>query len=175
MISRLIAKRDELFSARPHVPLVIEPDPARKLALAMSLADVCSCLADEDISRGHPIKLLVRIIFSAPVRRRHRAVGGPFYARSGRLSRRRIRQMAHRNRENSGESQWTLSVSSSPGHHAGASHAPGAAATSISAPMRRHHSPAGGFPVQDAGRARVARQASPDEFVHVMQLTSKKR
>jgi hypothetical protein len=97
------------------------------------------------------------------------------FTRSGRLSRRRIRQMAHRNRENSGESQWTLSVSSSPGHHAGASHAPGAAATSISAPMRRHHSPAGGFPVQDAGRARVARQASPDEFVHVMQLTSKKR
>jgi hypothetical protein len=80
VISRLIAKRDALFSARPHVPLVIEPDPARKLALAMSLADVCSCLADEDISRGHPIKLLVRIIFSAPVRRRHRAVGGPFYA-----------------------------------------------------------------------------------------------
>jgi hypothetical protein len=75
VISRLIAKRDALFSARPHVPLVIEPDPARKLALAMSLADVCSCLADEDISRGHPIKLLVRIIFSTPVRRRHRAVG----------------------------------------------------------------------------------------------------
>jgi hypothetical protein len=38
MISRLMAKRDELF---PHVPLVIERDPTRKLALAMSVADVC--------------------------------------------------------------------------------------------------------------------------------------
>jgi hypothetical protein len=65
MISRLMAKRDELF---PHVPLVIERDPTRKLALAMSVADVCSCLADEDVSRGHPSKRLVRIIFSAPVR-----------------------------------------------------------------------------------------------------------
>jgi hypothetical protein len=32
MISRLAAKCDELFSARAHVPLVIERDPARKVA-----------------------------------------------------------------------------------------------------------------------------------------------
>jgi hypothetical protein len=78
VISRLMATRDELFYARPHVPPIIDGEPTRKLALAMSLADVCSCLADEDISRSHPIKRLVRITFSAPVRRRHRAVGGPF-------------------------------------------------------------------------------------------------
>jgi hypothetical protein len=40
VISRLAAKGDELFSARPHVLLVIERDAARKVALAMILADV---------------------------------------------------------------------------------------------------------------------------------------
>jgi hypothetical protein len=73
----------------------------------------------------------------------------------------RIRQMAHRNRENSRESQWALSVSPYPVQPCRRmACAPCAAATSISAPMRRHHPPAGRFPVRDAGRARVARQAS---------------
>src|SRR5215211_7217119 len=40
MISRLAAEGDELFSARAHVPLIIECDPAGKVAFAMSLADV---------------------------------------------------------------------------------------------------------------------------------------
>jgi hypothetical protein len=40
VISRLTTEGDELFSARGHVPLIIERDPARKVALAMSLADV---------------------------------------------------------------------------------------------------------------------------------------
>ena len=40
MISRLAAKGDELFSARAHVPLVIERDATRKVALSMSLADI---------------------------------------------------------------------------------------------------------------------------------------
>jgi len=40
MISRLAAKGHELFAAWPHVPLVIERDAARKVPLAVSLADV---------------------------------------------------------------------------------------------------------------------------------------
>jgi hypothetical protein len=40
MISRLTTKGDQLFSARPHVPLIIKRDPARDVAFAMSLADV---------------------------------------------------------------------------------------------------------------------------------------
>jgi hypothetical protein len=50
----------------------------------------------------------------------------------------RIRQMAHRNRENSRESQWALSVSPYPVQPCRRmACAPCAAATSISAPMRR--------------------------------------
>ena len=40
MISWLATKGDKLFSARPHIPLVIERDATRKVALAMSLTDV---------------------------------------------------------------------------------------------------------------------------------------
>jgi hypothetical protein len=40
MVRRLAAKGDEFLSALAHVPFVIECDPARKVALAMSLADV---------------------------------------------------------------------------------------------------------------------------------------
>jgi hypothetical protein len=40
VISWLAANGDELFSARAHVPLIIERDAARKVALSMSLADV---------------------------------------------------------------------------------------------------------------------------------------
>jgi hypothetical protein len=40
VISGLAANGDELFSVRAHVPLIIERDAARKVALSMSLADV---------------------------------------------------------------------------------------------------------------------------------------
>jgi hypothetical protein len=40
VISWLAANGDELFSARAHVPLIIERDAARKVALSRSLADV---------------------------------------------------------------------------------------------------------------------------------------
>jgi hypothetical protein len=66
MISRLAAEGDELLSARAHVPLVVERDPAGKIALAMSLADVtpenrvdllgrrCSCRCERVFSRIEP-------------------------------------------------------------------------------------------------------------------------
>jgi hypothetical protein len=40
MISRLAPEGNELFPTRPHVPLVIERDATRQVALAMSLADI---------------------------------------------------------------------------------------------------------------------------------------
>jgi hypothetical protein len=40
MISRLAAEGNEFLSTWPHVPLIVERDPAGKIALAMSLADV---------------------------------------------------------------------------------------------------------------------------------------
>jgi hypothetical protein len=164
------------LSARPHVPLVIERDPAQNLVLAMSLADVCSCLADEDISCGDPIKRLVRIIFSAPSADGIEPPLDPFFARSGRLRRRRIRQMAHRNRENTGNRNWPCLFPLYPGQPCRRiACAPSAGATSISVQMRRASSTSGRI----SRRRRRSCAASPGkrllhEVVHVMHLTSRR-
>jgi hypothetical protein len=88
------------------------------------------------LSRGHPIKRLVRIIFSAPVRRRYRALGGPFYAL-------RLSPPPTDTPDGSPESREqrriakALPVPPTQVNHTGAACAPSAAATSLSAPTRR--------------------------------------